>query len=109
MLVVSSTNPKPCGVPVLSLPQGWRGHSNGQLLPVNISPLLGSAAELVMNFSQFADVVVSVARKTDASLWPALFTAIGSPGALLEHLLDTGALKSAACFLLVRAMYSTCA
>jgi hypothetical protein len=48
-----------------------------------------------------ADVVVSVSRKTDASLWPALFSAVGSPSAVLEMLLDTGSLTSAACFLIV--------
>jgi hypothetical protein len=74
------------------------GHSS---LPIPITPLLNSAAELVRSFSQFADVVVSVARKTDASLWPALFTAVGSPSVLLEGLLEGGQLRSAACFLLV--------
>ena len=63
--------------------------------------LLSYAAALVRHFPQFADVVVSVARKTDAALWPALFAAIGSPSALLEGLLEAGALGSAACFLLV--------
>lgn len=48
-----------------------------------------------------ADVVVSVSRKTDASLWPALFSAVGSPSAVLELLLDTNSLTSAACFLIV--------
>jgi hypothetical protein len=33
--------------------------------------------------------------QTDAALWPALFTAVGSPSALLQHLLDNGALMSA--------------
>ena len=50
---------------------------------------------------QFADVVVSVARKMDAALWPALFCAVGSPGALLESLASRGALASAACCLLL--------
>jgi len=47
------------------------------------------------------DVVVSVSRKTDASLWPALFSAVGSPSAVLELLLEAGSLTSAACFLIV--------
>jgi hypothetical protein len=42
-----------------------------------------------------------VSRKTDASLWPALFSAVGSPSAVLELLLDTNSLTSAACFLIV--------
>jgi hypothetical protein len=68
------------------LPQGWRGHVSGDPGPVVISPLLAAAAELLLAFPGHADVVVSVSRKTDASLWPALFSALGSPGALLEHL-----------------------
>lgn len=51
--------------------------------------------------AQFADVVVSVARKMDAALWPALFAAVGSPSALLEGLATRGALPSAACCLLL--------
>ena len=51
--------------------------------------------------AQFSDVVVSVARKMDAALWPALFAAVGSPSALLEGLAQRGALTSAACCLLV--------
>ena len=64
--------------------------------------LLVLSAELVRQFPQlFAEVVVSVARKTDAALWPPLFDAVGSPSSLLEGLLDAGELPSAACFLLV--------
>ena len=64
-------------------------------------PLLQAAAQLIRHFPVFRDVVVSVARKTDAQMWPALFAAVGSPGALLEALLDVGALQSAACCLLI--------
>lgn len=66
-----------------------------------MTPLLASAVDLVLSFRQCLDVVVSVSRKTDAALWPALFSAVGSPAALLEQLLDTGGLSSAACFLIV--------
>ena len=64
-------------------------------------PLLQAAAQLIRHFPVFRDIVVSVARKTDAQMWPALFAAVGSPGALLEALLDVGALQSAACCLLI--------
>ncbi|KAK9828450.1 hypothetical protein WJX72_000056 [[Myrmecia] bisecta] len=64
-------------------------------------PLLLAAANLIRQFPQFRDVVVSVARKTDAQMWPSLFAAVGAPSALLEGLLDTGALQSAACCLLI--------
>lgn len=42
-----------------------------------------------------------MSRKTDASLWPAMFSAVGSPSAVLQLLLDKGSLTSAACFLIV--------
>jgi hypothetical protein len=64
-------------------------------------PLLISAARLVQQFPQSAEIVVSVARKTDAQLWPALFAAAGSPAALCEGLLSNGALQTAACCLLI--------
>lgn len=44
---------------------------------------------------------MSVARKTDAQMWPALFAAVGLPSAVLEGLLEGGALQSAACCLLI--------
>ena len=50
---------------------------------------------------QFQDIVVSVARKTDAAMWPALFLAVGVPSELLNNLVDAGALASAACCLLI--------
>jgi hypothetical protein len=61
-----------------------------------------AAADLLRAFPDaFASCVVAVARKTDAALWPALFSAVGAPSALLEGLLEEGALGAAACFLLV--------
>jgi hypothetical protein len=66
-----------------------------------VTPLLAATVDLVLSFDQCLDVVVSVSRKTDPSLWPALFSAVGSPAAVLELLTDTGALSSAACFLIV--------
>lgn len=71
-------------------------------MPVPVTALLQAAVDLVLSFTpQCWDVVVSVSRKTDAALWPALFSAVGSPAALLELLLEGGALISAACFLIV--------
>ena len=46
-------------------------------------------------------MVVSVARKMDAALWPALFDAVGPPDALAEGLLAGGQPVSAACCLLI--------
>ena len=50
---------------------------------------------------QFADVVVSVARKMVAALWPALFDAVGPPGDLAAGLLRAGRPVTAACCLLI--------
>ena len=64
----------------------------------DISALEASLASLCL---QFSECVVSVARKTDASLWPPLFAAVGPASALLEGLLAEGLLHRAACALLV--------
>jgi hypothetical protein len=59
------------------------------------------SAEMPGRLMQFQDIVVSVARKTDAAMWPALFLAVGVPSELLNNLVDAGALASAACCLLI--------
>ena len=43
---------------------------------------------------QFPEIVVSVARKTDAALWPALFAAVGSPGRLCQGLMQADKLQA---------------
>ncbi len=45
-----------------------------------------AASPSAVHPAQFADVVVSVARKMDAALWPALFAAVGSPSVSLGTL-----------------------
>ena len=85
---------------ILQRPAPWGSRSPCCLVYI-AGPLLQAAAQLIRHFPVFRDVVVSVARKTDAQMWPALFAAVGSPGALLEALLDVGALQSAACCLLI--------
>jgi len=42
---------------------------------------------------QFPEIVVSVARKTDAALWPALFAAVGSPRRLCQGLMESDKLQ----------------
>jgi WD40 repeat protein len=65
-------------------------------------PLLHAAAALVLEFSGLApEIVVSVARKTDAQLWPALFQAVGPPSVLCEGLTASEVLDTAACALLI--------
>jgi hypothetical protein len=69
--------------------------------PPAAGPLLVAAARLVAQFPQAAEIVVSVARKTDAALWPALFAAAGAPSALADGLAAAGALRAAACALVI--------
>jgi hypothetical protein len=71
------------------------------LPPVAASSVLARAVALIASFPEFPDVVVSVARKTDEKEWRALFAATGSPSALFEACLDTGRLRTAACYLLI--------
>jgi hypothetical protein len=68
---------------------------------VPASSVLARAVALIASFPEFPDVVVSVARKTDEKEWRALFAATGSPSALFEACLDTGRLRTAACYLLI--------
>ena len=62
---------------------------------------LTSAADLVAEFDQALDVIVSVARKTDADQRKALFEACGNPGDLFTVALHTNRLRTAGCYLLV--------
>lgn len=66
-----------------------------------ISPLLVAAVRLVQQFPLASEIVISVARKTDVSLWPSLFAAAGPPSELAEDLLSSGALQTAACCLVI--------
>lgn len=58
-------------------------------------------AELVSQFPQASELVVSVARKMDAVMWQSLFQAAGSPIAICESLLRDGQLQHASCCLLI--------
>ena len=62
---------------------------------------LADAARLIREFPEFTDVVASVARKTDAVQWPALFAVAGDPEALQARAAAAGRLRVAACYLLV--------
>lgn len=42
-----------------------------------------------------------MARKTDASYWNALFSAVGESSKLVKELVDANQLRTASCFLLV--------
>jgi hypothetical protein len=62
---------------------------------------LGDAVSLCREFSEYAEVVVSVARKTDSAEWPELFRFAGDPSLLQANALADGQLRTAACYLLV--------
>ncbi len=62
---------------------------------------LSKTTELISNFSQFSQLVVTVARKVDASMWPMLFDAAGSPAKLCESSIHNGELDHAAAYLLI--------
>jgi hypothetical protein len=62
---------------------------------------LNKIIELISKFTQFPQLVVSVARKVEADLWPVLFEAAGPPVSLCENLILEGALDHASYFLLI--------
>jgi hypothetical protein len=64
--------------------------------------LLSEVASLLTHHPLVRDVVVSVARKTDASMWPRLFAAAGRPSLLASAAISDSSLDAAAaCLLLV--------
>jgi hypothetical protein len=75
-----------------------QGSGNGSDRPASE---LSKTIELISNFSQFSQLVVSVARKVDASMWPLLFDAAGSPANLCESSIHNGELDHAAAYLLI--------
>lgn len=79
-----------------SAPSGSEASASGDLAaaapaaptPRNAAaPLLNAAFDLVRRFPQWRDIVVNVSRKTDATMWPLLFSVVGLPSKLLDHLL----------------------
>jgi len=69
--------------------QSWR-------IPGGMGPcsLLQAAFDLVRRFEQWRDVVVNVSRKTDATMWPLLFSVVGKPSAQLKQLLQGGQVRA---------------
>ncbi|CAM6095693.1 unnamed protein product [Calypogeia fissa] len=65
------------------------------------SHLLQQACILVRQFSEYLDVVVSVARKTDGRHWSELFAAAGKSTELFEECFQKGSYRTAACYILV--------
>lgn len=60
---------------------------------------LQKTIQFIEQFPQFLDVVMSVARKTEADSWPYFFTFAGDPQELFEMSLETGRLRTACSYL----------
>ncbi|KAL8514315.1 hypothetical protein ACS0TY_013432 [Phlomoides rotata] len=63
--------------------------------------LLEKSCDLIRNFPEYYDVVVSVARKTDGRHWADLFSAAGRPTELFDECCQQRWYRTAACYILV--------
>ncbi|XP_051147008.1 uncharacterized protein LOC127262396 [Andrographis paniculata] len=63
--------------------------------------LLDKTCDLIRNFPEYYDVVVSVARKTDGRHWADLFSAAGRSTELFEECFQQRWYQTAACYILV--------
>ncbi|XP_019449839.1 PREDICTED: RAB6A-GEF complex partner protein 1-like [Lupinus angustifolius] len=68
------------------------------------STLLEKTCDLIRNFPEYFDVVVSVARKTDGRHWADLFSAAGRSTELFEECFQRRWYRTAACYILVRSI-----
>lgn len=67
----------------------------------NSVSLLEKTCDLIRNFPDYLDVVVSVARKTDGRHWADLFSAAGRSTELFEECFQRRWYRTAACYILV--------
>ncbi|XP_060668600.1 uncharacterized protein LOC107432934 isoform X2 [Ziziphus jujuba] len=67
----------------------------------NSLSLLEKTCELLRNFPEYLDVVVSVARKTDGRHWADLFSAAGRSTELFEECFQRRWYRTGACYILV--------
>lgn len=56
---------------------------------------------MLRQFSQFHEIIVRCARKTEVSLWEYLFSIVGDPKTLFLYCLETGKLKTATSYLII--------
>nr|BAD19204.1 unknown protein [Oryza sativa Japonica Group] len=67
--------------------------------------LLDKTCDLLRNFPEYMDVVVSVARKTDGRHWADLFHAAGRSTEMFEECFQRRWYRTAACYILVRSHF----
>ncbi|KAI3893694.1 hypothetical protein MKX03_032110 [Papaver bracteatum] len=77
--------------------------SKSQAIPKSTTAfsLLEKTCDLIRNFPEYHDVVVSVARKTDGRHWADLFAAAGRSTELFEECFQRRWYRTAACYILV--------
>ncbi|KAI3876081.1 hypothetical protein MKW92_015400 [Papaver armeniacum] len=77
--------------------------SKNQAIPKSTTAfsLLEKTCDLIRNFPEYHDVVVSVARKTDGRHWADLFAAAGRSTELFEECFQRRWYRTAACYILV--------
>ncbi|XP_021280084.1 RAB6A-GEF complex partner protein 1-like [Herrania umbratica] len=76
-------------------------NKNQNSVPKQNVSLLEKTCDLIRNFPEYLDVVVSVARKTDGRHWADLFTAAGRSTELFEDCFQRRWYRTAACYILV--------
>lgn len=81
--------------------QNLNKHRNNGLKSATSFTLLEKTCDLIRNFPEYFDVVVSVARKTDGRHWADLFSAAGRSTELFEECFQRRWYRTAACYILV--------
>ncbi|XP_056160405.1 uncharacterized protein LOC115686994 isoform X2 [Syzygium oleosum] len=81
--------------------QNINKHRNNGLKSATSFTLLEKTCDLIRNFPEYFDVVVSVARKTDGRHWADLFSAAGRSTELFEECFQRRWYRTAACYILV--------
>ncbi|KAM3719655.1 Guanine nucleotide exchange factor [Dirofilaria immitis] len=64
-------------------------------------PLLPRIVAFIQEFPNYLQTIAHCARKTELSLWPALFAVTGHPGELFEKCISDGKLETAVSFLII--------
>ncbi|KAL3649568.1 hypothetical protein CASFOL_005971 [Castilleja foliolosa] len=80
---------------------GQNSSKNQEAAHKHAPSLLEKTCDLIRNFPEYYDVVVSVARKTDGRHWADLFSAAGRSTELFEECFQQRWYRTAACYILV--------